>query len=392
MNESVFNISVKCLPFTEELLKEELIELGVNDITIGRRVLHGSCDLKTMYRVCYTSRLALRILVPIAEFRLRKVDDLYKQAMKVEWDNLMLLDQTFAIDAHVRSDFFQHPHFASLKVKDAIADYFRQEYEKRPDVSPDNPDVLFHLHIDEEVVTISLDAGGRSLNQRGYRMGSGDAPLNEVLAAAIIKATGWKGESPFMDPMCGSGTLVTEAAMLASNTPAQIARPHFQFMKWPGFDQELWNELKAECDAKIVTPVYPIVGSDLDSSALGWATKNSRKAQVGEFVHFEKADFFELETDDAKGILVMNPPYGERLPLEEAYAFYGKLGDSFKKNWKGWNAWVFSGHLDAMKRVGLKPFKKSKWLNAKIDCVLFGYKMFDGDFKSFKQNLDKVEE
>ncbi len=386
MSDTVFSIAVKCLANTEEMLSEELKELGVQDIEIAKRIVHGTATTEVMYRVCYCSRLALRVLVPVTEFKIRKVDDLYRQALKIEWDNLMLLDQTFAIDAHVRSDFFQHPHFASLKVKDALADYFRNEYNQRPNVDAENPDVLFHLHIDTDTVTLSLDAGGRSLNQRGYRMGSGDAPLNEVLAAAMIRFTGWKGECPFMDPMCGSGTLVTEAAMLASNTPAQINRPNFQFMRWPGYKEENWLEVKAAEDAKIVTPLVPIVGSDLDANALGWAKKNSNKAHVGEYVHFEKADFFELESDQTAGIIVMNPPYGERLPLDEAIGFYANLGNAFKKNWKGWRAWVFSGHLEGMKKVGLKPFKKSKWLNAKIECVFHGYEMFSGDFKSFKQS------
>jgi putative N6-adenine-specific DNA methylase len=333
-----------------------------------------------MYEVCYGSRLALRVYVPIAEFFIRKVEDLYKKALQIEWDNLMLLDQTFAIDANVRHHSIQHPHFASLKLKDAIADYFRNEYEKRPNVDAENPDVLFHLHIDEGKVTISLDAGGRSLNQRGYRMGAGDAPLNEVLAAALIRTTGWKGDSVFIDPMCGSGTLVIEAAMVATHTPAQFARPQFQFMKWPGYDETLWLAVKKKRDDAIVQP------------ALGWAKKNAGKEDLAQHILFGSNDFFEMNLENERGMLAMNPPYGERLDLDDAIGFYKNIGNAFKSHWKGWKTWVFSGNLEAMKRLGLKPSKKSKWINAKIDCVWYGYEIFDGSLREFKTSVKREDD
>ncbi len=383
MND-MFGISVKCLPHTEELLASELKELGVQEIEPARRIVHGLCDMTTMQRVCYSSRLALRVLVPLESFSIRKVDDLYKKCLAMEWDNWMLLDQTFAIDSLVRSDFFNHTHFASLKMKDAIADYFRKEYDKRPNVDAENPDVLFHLHVDGNEVTISLDAGGRSLNQRGYRMGSGDAPLNEVLAASLIQFAGYTGDQVFVDPMCGSGTLVIEAAMLASNTPAQYNRPTFQFMKWPTFKEDGWLQLKATEDAKIKTPSAPILASDFDDNAMGWTKKNSRKASVIDFIQMQRADFFEVQRPAEEGILMMNPPYGERLSIENAEAFYQKIGTAFKHQWGGWKAWVFSGSMEGMKFIGLKPMRKSKWLNAKIECSFHGYELFSGDRKSFK--------
>jgi len=392
MNKGEFSISVKCLANCEDLLAEELRDLGVTKIKLGKRVVYGECSQEVMYEVCYASRLALRVYVPIAEFFIRKVEDLYKKALQVEWDNLMLLDQTFAIDANVRHHAIQHPHFASLKLKDAIADYFRNEYEKRPNVDAENPDVLFHLHIDEEKVTISLDAGGRSLNQRGYRMGAGDAPLNEVLAAALIRTTGWKGESVFIDPMCGSGTLVIEAAMVASHTPAQFARPQFQFMKWPGYDETLWLDVKKKWDEGIVPPVFPIYANDLNKNALGWAKKNAGKENLAQHILFGSNDFFEMMLENERGMLAMNPPYGERLDLDDAIGFYKNIGNAFKSNWKGWKTWVFSGHLEAMKRLGLKPSKKSKWINAKIDCVWYGYEIFDGSLKEFKTNVNREDE
>ena len=389
MSEQSFSISVKCLAFCEELLLKELSDLGVTQLKLGKRVVYGTCSQSVLYKVCYLSRLALRVYVPIAEFYLRKVDDLYKKALQVEWDNLMLLDQTFAIDANVRNDFFQHPHFASLKVKDAIADYFRNEYDKRPNVDAENPDILFHVHIDEEKATISLDAGGRSLNQRGYRMGAGDAPLNEVLAAALIQTSGWKGDSVFIDPMCGSGTLVIEAAMVASHTPAQWARPQFQFMKWPGFNEEMWNEVKKEADDQIIAPPFAIYANDINKNALGWAKKNAGKENLSAHIFFGDNDFFQLQLENDRGVLMMNPPYGERLDLDDAIGFYKNIGNAFKSNWKGWNTWVFSGHLEAMKRLGLKPSKKSKWINAKIECVWYGYQIFEGSLKEFKTGLSE---
>jgi putative N6-adenine-specific DNA methylase len=387
MSKEKFSISVKCLANCEELLAEELQEFGVEKIKVGKRVVYGECTQEIMYRICYCSRLALRVYVPIAEFFIRKVEDLYKKAMQIEWDNLMLLDQTFAIDAHVRHHAIQHPHFASLKVKDAIADYFRKEYDQRPNVNADNPDVLFHLHIDEEKVTVSLDAGGRSLNQRGYRMGAGDAPLNEVLAAALIRTTGWKGETVFIDPMCGSGTLVIEAAMVATHTPAQWAKPTFQFMRWPGYQDSLWQEVKEASDAQITAPLFALYANDLNKNALGWAKKNAGKVNVAEHILFGSNDFFDLQLENEKGILAMNPPYGERLDLDDAVGFYKNIGNAFKSNWKGWKTWVFSGNLEAMKRLGLKPSKKSKWVNAKIDCVWYGYEIFDGSMREFKTGV-----
>lgn len=383
------SVVFKTIAGAEEMLADELRELGVEDVELGRRAAGGSVDQSVLYSVTYQSSLSLRVLELIGKFPLRKSDDLYQKCVKWDWSEYLNVKLTFAIDAQVNSRHFNHSHFAALRLKDAIADYFRENHGERPDVNAENPDVLFHLHIDDYYISVYRDAGGRSLNQRGYRKSSLGAPLNEVLASALVRKSGWKGNEILVDGMCGSGTLIIEAARLASRTPAQVARPELGFMGWPDYNPSLWTEVKAKADAARITPPCDLFASDIHGQAVKAARANAERAGMEAYIHWDKGDFFEASAPADHGVLLMNPPYGERLSLEDATAFYKKLGDAFKNNWKGWNCFVLGQKTEAFKQVGLKPKTKSNWLNGTLECGFNQYEIFSGSHKDFKREKNQ---
>lgn len=373
------DFAVSTLPHLEELLSSEMRTLGFTDVSAGKRIVHGSGDTRLMYEANLKLRTALRIYVPLQHFNIRHSDELYKRAMQIEWSDYLNVDQTFAIEPNVHSIMFKHPHFASLRMKDAIADYFKAKHGHRPDVNPENPDVLFHLHIDEHRVTISLDSSGESLNRRGYRQRGAQAPINEVLAAAMILLSGWKGEEEFYDPMCGSGTLAIEAAMIAAGIPSQLNRKEFGFMKWKNFDHALWEDVVQEAMKLIHTPTHSVFASDADSRQLEAARLNIQQAGLSDYIDLNLADLFEIVPKSPKGILVMNPPYGERMQEQDDIALlYSRIGTHLKHNWGGHTAWLISSNMDALKSVGLKPGRKIELMNGPLICSFRRFDLFAG--------------
>lgn len=375
---NTFRITIKTLQNLEEVLAAEMRDIGANSIEIGRRVVHCEGDLALVYRCNLHLRTALRVLIPVLEFPIRQADDIHRQAMKFDWTTLLNLDQTFAIDPNVNSEFIKHSNYASVKLKDAIADTFNRQFGKRPNVDPERPDVLFHLHVDNHRVSISLDSSGESLNRRGYRSRGAQAPLNEVLAAGMIMLTGWRGASHFYDPMCGSGTLAIEANMIARNMPPQSLRNEFGFMYWKSFDKGLWQNVKREAMLRMVEPTHRIFASDADKLQLQVAQENIDNAGFADDIMVSQRDFMELHPISGEGVIVMNPPYGERMNEANIIPLYKAIGDHLKHSCTGHSAWIISSDENALKRVGLKPSRKIALINGTFDCRFYRFDLFAG--------------
>lgn len=368
----------------EPALKEELIALGAGSIKELDRAVSFSGDMALMMKANLCLRTAIRVLIPWQTFEIRDADDLYFKALPLAFEDLFGIDQTFAIHASVQSDFYTHPHYASLKLKDAIADHFRAQFDRRPDVSPQNPDMQFHLFIRGTKVEVQIDSSGESLHKRGYRQGGGEAPLNEVLAAGMILLSGWKGQAPLYDAMCGSGTILSEALLIACDVYPQWSREEFTFMNWKNFPKKLFTEIVHELEKKAHEPEFKVYGYDIDRQQLKKAKENLEEFPFSDFVRLEVADFFRLVPQQQDGWLILNPPYGERLPLDEAREFYDAIGTRLKHHWSGFEAFVLSGNLPALKVLGLKPNSKHTLYNGGLECRYQGYKLFKGTQKEFK--------
>lgn len=377
----MFHIAVKTLAHLEPLLLKEIVALGAEEAEAGVRIVHCTGDMRMVYRLNYELRTALRVLIHVTRFKARKPDDLYKKALAFPWENLFGVEHTFAIDPNVHSVQYRHPHYAALRLKDAIADRFVQVTGSRPDVNAANPDILLHLHIDDEKVNISLDSSGKSLNQRGYRNSGGTAPLNEVLAAGMLLHAGYTGEVPFYDAMCGSGTLSIEAASIAMKRAPQRMREYFGFMSWPTFDEALWNDVVNESEAREHIPAFPILPTDVDSRQVKVARENVRSAGLEHVIKPEVSDFFTLEPAHDAGMLMLNPPYGERMDEVQIAHLYKRMGERFKHHWPGFKAWVISSDKEALKEIGLKPFRKQELFNGNLMCRFVGYELYAGSRK-----------
>jgi putative N6-adenine-specific DNA methylase len=371
-------ISVKTFQHLEPLVVEELQQMGATQFEVGRRIVHCEGDWEIVYRANYEMRTALRVLIPIHSFHIRRDEDLYARAVKFDWEEFLDVDQTFAIDPAIFSDHFRHPHFASLRLKDAMADFFTKKYARRPDVNVRFPDVLFHLHIDQDKVTISMDSSGSSLNQRGYRNEGGAAPINEVLAAGMLLSASWNGEKDLVDPFCGSGTIAIEAAMMAAKIPAQFNRKRFGFMSWKSFQEPIWLAIERKAEARIVSPPCRIHASDRDAKQLELAKKNAASAGVENFIDFQQKDFFDIEPEVQEGVIITNPPYGERLDEQDMTELFGKIGTRLKHHWPGWSAWFISSSPAAFKSVGLRPTRKMDMMNGPLECKFMKFDLFKG--------------
>ena len=371
-------ISVKTFQHLEKVAIDELQALGATDIEVGRRIVHCEGDWELVYRANYEMRTALRVLIPIHSFHIRRDEDLYARAAKFDWEQWLGIDQTFAIDPSIFSDHFRHPHYASLRLKDAIADTFTKKYARRPDVNANFPDVLFHLHIDQDKVTISLDSSGSSLNQRGYRNEGGQAPINEALAAGMLLLADWNGDRDFCDPFCGSGTIAIEAAMIAANMPAQFNRPSFGFMKWKNFQEPIWRAIELKAEARMKAPTCRIHASDLNGKQLKIALKNAASAGVDKYIDFQERNFFDIEPEVEQGMVVTNPPYGERLEENDMAELFANIGSRMKHFWPGWTFWFISSSPAAFKSVGLRPSRKFELFNGPLECRFMRYDLFKG--------------
>jgi len=362
----------------EEILAKELSDLGAEDIGLLKRGIEFKGDKKLLYMANYNCRTALRILVPLARFRVTGETMLYDQIKSIPWEKYLDHSGTFAVDSVISYSPFTHSGFVSLKAKDAIVDRFRDRFGKRPDVDTVDPDLRINVHLFKEQCTVSIDSSGSSLHLRGYRKASTEAPLNEVLAAGLLLLSGWDRKTPFVDPMCGSGTLLIEAALLAGKVPSGYYRPLFGFEKWKDFDSKLWDIVKRECEEEIVEPGVPLRGYDRDEKAVQACLTNIEQAGVGKFVQVEKADFETGLPPYPRGFLLTNPPYGERIKVDDIKKFYQDLGDVLKKNYAGYTAWLLGSDLEALKFIGLRPSRKIRVMNGPLECRLVKFELYEG--------------
>ena len=371
-----FPMLAKTFKGLEQVLAQELIELGANDVLIERRAVSFKGDKALMYRANLCLRTAIRVLVPVISFRAKDTDGLYEQLKRIDWSRYMTAETSFAIDATVYSEVFRNSRFVTYRVKDAIVDYWSAKAGKRPNVQVTNPDLLLNVHIADQQITVSLDSSGESLHKRGYRVANTEAPINEALAAGMLLLAGWKGQSDFYDPMCGSGTLPIEAALIARNIAPGVFRKEFAFEKWPDFDADLWSDIYND-DSQEREFTHKIYGSDASFFAIQQATKNVKAAGVTRDVELRQVRMEELR--GGEGLVMINPPYGERLASnKDMEELYGKIGSALKHQFTGATAWIISSNEAAMKCIGLKPSKKLRLLNGELDCQFNCYELFNG--------------
>jgi putative N6-adenine-specific DNA methylase len=371
----------------ENVLAQEIKSLGGQNIIIGKRAVNFEGSEKLVYKANLMLRTALRILMPLDNFEAETEDELYKAIYDYPWEDLFEINQTFAIDTTVSGSYFNHSKYVALKAKDAIVDRFRDLYGRRPSIDKDHPDIKINIHVNQQEVSVALDSSGQSLDKRGYRRSSNEAPIYEVLAAGILLMTGFSTKTPLYDPMAGSGTFSIEAALIASNTPPGLNRK-FAFEKWLDFNQALFNEVKAEVKAEVQKEIVncepQIFARDLLSENIDIIASNAENAGMDEFINLKKEDFFLSTPSHDSGIVLINPPYGERLKLDQSIAFYKRIGDTLKQNYAGFEAWVISSNLEAIKFLGLKTNQKIDLNNGGLDARLQHYSLFKG--KSPQQN------
>ncbi|HRS68139.1 MAG TPA: THUMP domain-containing protein [Paludibacteraceae bacterium] len=377
-----FQMAAKTFRGLEEVLAKELVNLGANNVSIERRVVHFTGDKRLLYKANLYCRTASRILKPIASFRANNADEVYAQVKSIDWSQYLDVKQTFAIDATVFSEEFRHSKFVTYRVKDAIADWFMERENKRPSIRLDNPDLFLNVHISHTQCTISLDSSGDSLHKRGYRDAQTEAPINEALAAGMLLLAGWEGQSDFVDPMCGSGTFLIEAALIALNIPPCIYRQSFAFEKWKDFDKELFEELYN--DDSLERPFkFKIRGADVSPRAVKIAQENIKAAGLTKYITVEQRSVADWEVQTEKTLVVTNPPYGERILSDDLFGLYAQLGDTLKHKFTGSTAWVISSHISCLQRVGLRPSEKVKLLNGALDCEFWKYELFRGKRNDF---------
>ena len=368
----------------EPLLEKELRKLGAKNIKSINRAVSFEGDLGFLYKANLSLRTALRILMPIGHFPVKNQTDLYRAIDRIDWSKWFSADQSFIIDVTLFSDHFNHSLFVAQKAKDAIVDQFSKKEGKRPSVTTENPDIRIQLHLQGDQLTISLDSSGNSLHQRGYRIETNIAPINEVLAAGMLLHSGWEGKTYFYDPMCGSGTLAIEAAMIACNIPPSLNRTTFSFMNWKNFDTEVFELIRNSCLSKVREFRGHIYTSDKAPSAVRKAQENIENAGLEEYISVVRSDFFFADRpSDVPLHIVFNPPYGERLPID-ADVFYGKIGDTLKKEYQGCEAWFITANIEALKSVGLRPSRKIKMFNGKLESRLVNYELYEGSRKASK--------
>jgi putative N6-adenine-specific DNA methylase len=369
----------------EPLLEKELRSLGAREIKMGNRLVTFKGDIGFLYKTNLTLRTALKILMPIHRFAATDEEMLYQAIYRFPWEDYMSHKQSFAIDSVVLGDRFTHSLYVTQKTKDAIVDRFRKQFGKRPSVDTQRPDLRIHLHIQDRQASLSLDSSGASLHKRGYRFATNIAPINEVLAAGLILHSGWDGSTDFFDPMCGSGTLLIEAAMLAANIPANINREEFAFERWANWDPDLFETIRESLLKKIVSPSIQITGSDKAPSAVRKAQENVAHANLEEFVTITRKDFFQTQKESEGPLhLLTNPPYGERLEgdIDELYK---NIGNTFKKQYPNTQAWMITSNMEAMKSIGLRPSRKIKLFNGKLESRLIHFPIYAGTKKIHKQ-------
>lgn len=388
-----FELIAKTFMGLEPVLAQELTQLGANNVQIGRRMVSFTGDKEMMYRANFQLHTAIRILKPIKHFKARSAEDVYEEVKKVDWSQYIQKGKTFSVDSVVYSDEFRNSRFVTYKVKDAIVDQFREKTGERPNISISNPDIRLHIHIAEYDATLCLDSSGESLHRRGYRQDTVEAPLNEVLAAGMILMTGWKGGCDFIDPMCGSGTILIEAALIARNISPGVFRKEFAFEKWPDFDQELFDSIYND-DSQEREFTHHIYGYDVDMKAVNTARLNIKAAGLSKDITVEQQDFKDFQKPTEKSIIVMNPPYGERISTPNLLATYRVIGERLKHAFGGNDAWILSYREECFEQIGLKPSIKIPVYNGSLECEFRKYAMFEGKMNVFRQEggIVKTEE
>jgi putative N6-adenine-specific DNA methylase len=377
----MIDMVAKTLFGIEAVLADELAELGAGNIKILNRAVSFTGDKRMLYRANFHLRTALKILVPINETELRDENQLYEYVRSISWEKYMGVDDTLAVEVALKSDLYTHSQFVAQKIKDAVVDQFRDKYGRRPSVDLDSPNLRINAYIRNKSITLSLDSSGDPLYRRGYRFRQGPAPLNEVLAAGLIKLTGWNGLVPFVDFMCGSGTIPIEAAMLALKIPpGALGRP-YGFQKWKDYEQEVFNEVARERSWFAKPADVPVYASDISSETLKLSMGHAKNARVENRIRFQTCDFNDLTPPVQPGLVLINPPYGERIIPEDINALYTRIGDKLKKSFEGYTAWIFSGNPEAFKHVGLKPSKKIPLFNGQLECRLLCYTLYPGSKK-----------
>ena len=382
---------VKTLEGLENVLADEVKSFGATDIEILKRAVAFKGDMLLLYKCNLLLRTGLKVLVFMKEFTINNENDLYAEVKSIAWEDYFDLNNTFAIDSVVNSTKFRHANFIALKAKDAIVDRFRDKFGSRPNVDAQNPDLKINVHIREDIVTLSLDSSGYSLHMRGYRKAQVDAPLSEVMAAGIVLLSGWDKRSTLIDPMCGSGTILSEAALIAGNLPPQKLTRNFAFKKWKDFDAELWASVCHEAEKAATRELIPtLLGYDKQKTAVQSALTNITEAGLAEFIKIEQEDFFYHEGANSV-TLIFNPPYDERLKEDEIIDFYKFIGDKLKLSFQESIAWILSGHIEAIKNLGLRPSRKISMLNGSIASLYCRYDLYRGSKKLKWQDMPKEE-
>ncbi|SZD72631.1 Ribosomal RNA large subunit methyltransferase L [Candidatus Ornithobacterium hominis] len=369
-------MQAKTLYGFETILAKEVSELGGADVKIKNRLVEFYGDTGFMYKANYSLRTALRILKPLKKAKAKNEDELYELAKDFTWEEIFNFNQTFRIDFTIYSPNFKHSQFAALRVKDAIADRFMEKFSKRPNVEKNQPDIIVNLHISHTTVTLSLDTSGEPLFKRGYRVETGPAPINEVMAAGLLKMAGWEGKGNFLDPMCGSATLPIEAAMIAMNIPAQLHRKDFSFMHWKDFDAKLWEKIKETRLNRIQDFSGEIWGCDINMLMVKVAEQNVKSANLQDFIKLKQVNFFQTKKDLFPLLVIFNPPYGERMEISTE-DFYQKMGETFKENYPNTYVWLITSDTEEIKNIGLKPTQKMKMYNGKIETEFVKYEIYE---------------
>lgn len=388
MNQE-FELIAKTFQGLEEILAQELTELGAGNIQIGRRMVSFTGDKTMMYRANFNLRTAIRVLKPIKHFQATNADEVYNAVKAIAWENYMDNTTSFSVDAVVFSEVFRHSKFVAYKVKDAIVDYFREKTGSRPSVRINNPDLALNIHIAEDQCTLSLDSSGESLHRRGYRQEQVEAPLNEVLAAGMILMTGWRGECDLIDPMCGSGTIPIEAALIARNIAPGVFRKEFAFEKWKDFDKELLDSIYND-DSQEREFTHKIYGYDNNPKANEIATHNVKAAGLTKDIVLKVQAFQQFEQPKEKSLIIMNPPYGERISSDDLLGLYQMIGERLKHAFTGNDAWILSYRDECFDQIGLKASVKIPLFNGALECQFRKYQLFDGKYREFRsENPDK---
>lgn len=393
--EHSFEMVAKTFKGLEEILADELRSLGATNVEPGRRMVSFEGDLAMLYRANICCRTALSILKPIYKFIAKDADSLYEMVKEYNWSDIMTLEKTFSIDTTSHSSEFTHSRYVTYRVKDAIVDYFKDRFgpDKRPGVRLHDADVMINVHIDGDRVTLSLNSSGESLHKRGWRVGQTEAPINEVLAAGIILKSGWKGETPFVDPMCGSGTFLIEAAMIAADIKPGSFRKDFAFEHWHDYDNEIFEKVMEECNTRREIP-FKIYGADISPKAVAIAERNILSAGVDEYINLRIKPLQQWDSapaDGVPGVLITNPPYGERINVQDMEQLYKLLGTKFKRVFLGYHAWVISSNLDYLMAIGLTPSVKEQMQNGGLECELREFVIFEGSKSEFRRDGGSIK-